>query len=48
LENVREELFIFDVEGAEGELTMLKRRYVVLVVMGRRPRLEGINGRLRL
>jgi len=48
LENGGESLFIFDVEGVDDELTVLKRRSVLLADMGRRLQLEGINGKLRL
>jgi len=48
LENGGESLFIFDADGVEDDLIVLKGRSVLLAGMGRRLRLEGINGRLRL
>ena len=48
LDDGGESLFIFDVDGVDDELIVLKGRSVRLAGMGRRLRLEGINGRRRL
>ena len=47
LEDGGESRFIFDVDGVDDELIVLERRSVQLAGMGRRLRLEDINGRRR-